>query len=127
MYIEINDTTTLQNIQERFKAYYPWLSLDFFSSPHHRYESSDSRNLLNLGRTLSTIKKTHVSGIFEILPMNRALDLEREFERRFGIGVQVLMKEHDQWKQTTGLDDLTLKELNVLSRNASDEVLMESE
>ena len=42
-------------------------------------------------------------------------------------GVQVLMKEHDQWKQTTGLDDLTLKELNVLSRNASDEVLMESE
>ena len=58
--------------------------------------------------------------VFEILPNYRARDVERAFQEKTAIGIQIMMKGNEGWEQTTGLDDLTLKELNILGRNASD-------
>lgn len=44
---------------------------------------------------------------------------------RFGLSVQILRKEKDNWEQTTGMDDFTLKEINELGRNSSDEFILE--
>ncbi|MDP3128017.1 MAG: hypothetical protein Q8M81_05940 [Sediminibacterium sp.] len=70
------------------------------------------------------IRKTHLSAILEIQPLYKVSAVEREFRERFGLSVQVLSKEKNNWAQAAGLDDLTLKELNELSRNASDEYIL---
>jgi hypothetical protein len=69
---------------------------------------------------MGDIRKTHLSMVFEIQPNDRARDVERAFQDKTAIGIQIMMKGNEGWEQTTGLDDLTLKELNQLGQNASD-------
>jgi glycerol-3-phosphate O-acyltransferase len=125
MYIEINDNSTLREIQQAFNNFYPYLQLEFFLKPHKKYESSPEKNKAYPGETIGDLKQTHVSGVIDIHPWYKASAVEREFLDRFGLSAQILVKENDHWKQTTGLDDFTLKELNELSRNASDEFIVE--
>jgi hypothetical protein len=125
MHIEINDTTTPREIQEVFSNFYPYLRLEFYSKRHKKYEASDSNNLVDANMPVRRYKPTHVSGILEILPSYKVSDVEKEFQQRFGLSVQVLWKKSREWEQTRGGDDFTLKELNEMSRNSSDEFIVE--
>jgi len=125
MHIDINDKTSLREIQEAFSAFYPYLKIEFFSRRHHKYEASDELFLIEPNILIGDIKATHISGVLEILPLSRVFEVEREFQERFGLSVQVFRKEKNSWEQTTGMDDFTLKELNELGRNSSDEFIVE--
>ena len=46
---------------------------------------------------------------------------------RVGLSVQVLKKENEHWEQTSGLDNLSLHDLNILGRNAADEYIVSDE
>ena len=50
--------------------------------------------------------------------------MEKEFQDRIGIEVQIFKKEKDSWEQTTGLDNISIKDLNILGRNSSDEFIV---
>jgi glycerol-3-phosphate O-acyltransferase len=123
MHIEINDNTTLRHIQDVFSDYYPYLQIEFYKKPHKKYEASDSSTLLYSGNTMDDVKKTHVSAVIEIQPFYKVADVEKEFQQRFGLSIQILKKEKDKWEQTTGMDDFTLKELNEIGRNSSDDFI----
>jgi glycerol-3-phosphate O-acyltransferase len=125
MYIEINDQTTLKDIQQAFSNFYPYLKLEFYRSPHKKYEPSPDVAHLSREDTLSNILHTHVSGLLEIRPMYKVAEVEREFQQRFGIAAQILIQERKSWRQTTGMDDFTLKELNEISRSYSDSYILE--
>jgi hypothetical protein len=43
-----------------------------------------------------------------------------QFQQRFGLPVQVLWSDNGTWRETKGMDDLTLMEFNDLGRNSSD-------
>ncbi|HVZ55616.1 MAG TPA: hypothetical protein VG870_03070 [Chitinophagaceae bacterium] len=124
MYIEINDTTRLVDVQAAFSNFYPYLQIHFYRKAHKLYESSDEDDRVSPYLTISQIKKTHASGILEILPLNRVRDVEHEFLSRFGLSVQILRREKQGWVQTTGLDDFSIKEVNELGRNSSDEYIV---
>jgi glycerol-3-phosphate O-acyltransferase len=124
MHIEIHDHTKLREIQEVFSDFYPYLRIEFFREPHEKYESSAENALINPERTVADVKKTHISGLLEILPLNKVSEVEREFTERFGLSVQILRKQNDHWEQSTGADDFTLKELNEIARNSSDEFVV---
>ena len=124
MHIEINDNTTLKEIQDVFNNYYPYLKINFYRKRHKKYEASKETDLINPEHTVGEIKKTHVSGLLEMLPMYKVANVEREFMVRFGLSVQVLKKENNGWVQTTAMDDFTLKEVNEMSRNSSDEFVL---
>lgn len=125
MYIEINDNTTIREIQQAFANFYPFLQLEFFHYPHKKYEASAEKDIIYAGEAIGDVKQTHVSGILDIHPWTKVSAVERELLNRFGLSAQVLIREEDHWKQTTVLDDFTLKELNKISRNASDEFIVE--
>jgi len=125
MYIGINDKTSLREIQEAFSAFYPYLKLEFYSKRHGKYESSDELFLIEPNILIGDIKAAHISGILEMLPLSKVFDVEKEFQDRFGLSVQVLRKEKEFWQQTTGMDDFTLKEANEFGRNSSDEFIVE--
>jgi hypothetical protein len=124
MHIEINDNTTLREIQGAFTDFYPYLQLEFYKHPHKKYEASSERGLIYPGRTIGEIKQTHISGIIEMQPWYKVTSVELEFQNRFGLPVQILRKEKDKWVQTTGMDDFTLKQLNEMGRNSSDEFVV---
>ena len=124
MHIEINDNTTLRYIQEIFSDYYPYLQIEFYNKAHKKYETSDEANLIYPGKTIDEVKKTHLSAVLEIQPLYKVADVEREFQKRFGLSVQVFWKDKDNWQQTTGMDDFTLKELNEMGRNSSDDFII---
>ncbi len=124
MHIEINDNTALREIQQTFSDFYPWLQIEFYNKAHKKYEGSEIANQLHADNSVGEIKQTHVSGLLEIRPSYKVADVEKEFQERFGLSVQIMMKEKGQWVQTTGTDILTLKDINQLSRNASDEYIL---
>lgn len=124
MHIEIDDNTTLLEIQEVFSNFYPYLRIGVYKKPHKKYEALPAGDLVLPLTKVGNIKPTHVYGLLEIQPWYTVAGVEKEFQQRFGLSVQVLRKEKDKWIQTTGMDDFTLKELNELSRNSSDEYIL---
>lgn len=125
MYLEINDTTRIGDIEQVFSNFYPYLQIRFYKRSHEKYEASDEIDLISPEVRVSDIKKTHVSGILEIRPLFTIAAVEKEFLQRFGLSVQILWKENKQWEQTTGMDDFTLKELNEMARSSSDVFILE--
>ncbi|ULQ52477.1 hypothetical protein [Flavihumibacter fluvii] len=120
MFLEINDSTTIKEIQQTFSDFYPYLRICFFKKSHGKYEASDEKKMLSPDQLLGEVRKTHVSALLEIQPGYKVANVEEEFQRRFGLSVQVLKMEKGEWVQTTGMDDFTLKELNEFSRSADD-------
>lgn len=125
MYIELNDNTRLKEIQDVFSDFYPYLQMNFYWKTHEKYETSSMIELVSPDTPIGNLRRTHVSGLLEIQPLNKVADVEREFQQRFGLSVQILRKEKNKWEQTTGMDDFTLKELNEFGRSSSDEFIME--
>lgn len=125
MHIEINDSTSLREIQTVFSAFYPYLKLAFYKKAHEKYAASKAIDCIDPDMHMGDMMQTHVAGLLEILPLSKVADVENEFQRRFGLSAQVLRKTGDGWEQTTGMDDFNLKELNEMGRNSSDEFIVE--
>ena len=125
MHIDINDNTSLLEIQEVFSRFYPYLKLEFYSRRHKKYEPSGKINEIEPNIRIGDIKATHVSGVLEIRPLYKISEVEKEFQQRFGLSVQILRKKNKDWEQTTSMDDFTLKDLNEIGRNSSDEFIID--
>lgn len=125
MHIQLHDDITLKEIKTVFSDYYPFLKLEFYSKPHLLYESSDECDVLPEDKRLKDIKDIHIDGVIDIQPTEKVTDLEFEFQRRFGLPVQVLRLEKGKWTQTTGMDTFTLKDVNQFSKNDSDDDLVD--
>lgn len=124
MHIEINDHTRLSEIAAVFNSYYPFLKITFFHGVHGIYQSSPDDQEIAGNATIGEIKRTHISTLIEIQPWYKVKEVEREFQDRLGISVQIMKKENDHWDQSTGLDMLSIKDLNLMSRNSSDEFIV---
>lgn len=124
MHIEINDKTPLRQIQQVFSDFYPYLKIEFYRRPHKKYEGSEEDFLITPDILIGHIKHTHVSGLLEIRPLYKVADVENEFQQRFGLSVQIFRREKNGWEQTAGTDNFTLRELNEMGRNSSDEFIV---
>ena len=125
MHIDINDKTVLKEIQKTFSDYYPFLLMKFYKKPHNKYEESKQVDELNVEQTVGDILKKSISTHIKLLPLERVSNVENEFQIKIGIPIQILKLENGIWCQTSGLDNLSLKDLNILGRNSSDDFVME--
>ena len=124
MYIEINDKTIIRQIQKKFNLFYPYLQIRFYHSPPGKHEGLADNDLIYAGKSIGEVKQTHISAAIEITPLSKAADVEREFYERFGLAVQIFIKNKADWEQSTGMNQLTLKELNELGRNATGDLII---
>ena len=118
MIIEINDSRTIGDIQEEFSNRFPFLKIEFFQKPHDREDPSNEtpyQKELPLGE----IRQKHAHGIITIDPDNETGAVEKEFERRFGLIVQIYRLQMDRWIQTAGTDILSLSEQNQIARDSA--------
>lgn len=119
MIIEINDSKTIGDIQDKFSTFFPFLKIEFYERPHHWHEGSESKTAFPRDKKLGEIRKNHPHGALEIHSWYRTGDLEQAFHKKFILNVQVLRLHGNHWVQTAGTDKLTLKEQNEIGRNAT--------
>ncbi|MFN4006927.1 MAG: hypothetical protein ACK4HE_05370 [Chitinophagaceae bacterium] len=126
MHIHIHDGISIGQIKQIFNDFYPFLKLEFFREPHARFELSSELSRIPDHITIRNIhKNTKHDGTIEIHPTQTVGNLEKRFQTDFDLPVQVYWIQKGKWVQTDSMDAFTLKEVNELSKNDSDEFLIE--
>ncbi|HPH84037.1 MAG TPA: hypothetical protein PLC48_01210 [Ferruginibacter sp.] len=116
MIIEIDDTKIIGDVQDKFNEFFPYLQLEFYHEPHHWYEGSEERNSIPADSKLGEVRKIHEHGDLEIHSWTKTGDLEEQLKKHFGLFVQVLRRQGDEWLQTIRTDKLSLHDQNELGR-----------
>ena len=118
MTIEISDAKTIQKIQEEFSNRFPFLKLEFFYTPHQSgMPSNETPCAPEL--SLKEIRNKHIYGTITINEHSQTGIIEKEFEQRFGLNVQIYRMQTGKWIQTVGTDILTLKEQNEIASDSA--------
>lgn len=119
MILEISSSKTIGDIRKEFSDCYPFLCIEFFSEPHRVGETTSNENRLPHSKLLSEIFKQHKPGELEIHSRKKTGIVEQEFQKIFGLNVQIFRMQGKNWIQTAGTDELTLDEQNEIGRNAT--------
>jgi hypothetical protein len=112
MNITITADKTLKKISEEFSQKFPNLKLEFYSAPHQVGEKSSLWDKLNLDQPISKVGNF---GHDETLSINghiKVANLEQQFQKLYGIGMQVMRRRGPNWVQTSASDDWTLAQQN---------------
>jgi hypothetical protein len=127
MIIEINDDTTIRQINEKLSAYFPYVQAEFYIKLHKKYGTpgkKEDQAYPCTGNAAEKMGQTHMFDLLEIQPYYKVTEIERAFQQQFGLEARVFRKEMDVRKQITGTGDLTLKELNEMGRSFSEEYII---
>ena len=119
MKLNISPTTTIAAIQEEFQDKYPHLSLRFFQKGHGEHKATHSKFLYNdTGLRLSAISPDLKQGEIDITPTVSTWSVEKTFEEKFGLHVQVFRQQGALWLETSTSDDWTLEKQNRVAYNS---------
>ncbi len=118
MIIEINNSKMVREIQEEFSGKFPFLKLEFFYAPHE-YDEPSLDTPCRPDLVLADIRKRNVYGVISIDSNSVTGAIEKEFEKRFGLNVQIYRRQMDKWIQTVGTDMLTLSEQNEIAKDSA--------
>ena len=108
MLIEIDDSKTIDEIQERFSVCFPFLKVEFYNQPHRWEERSHARHLIEPKSLIRDIRKEHTPGILEIKSWYKTGAVEQLFKKLFGLNAQIFRLEESRCKQSTASDNITL-------------------
>ncbi len=123
MIIEINDNSKIEAVCNAFMQRYPFLKIEFYNQPHGWQESTSYKHLLPHDKTIGEVRNKHNPGALEIHASQKTGIVEQEFNKRFGLNVQVFRRHGDAWVQTAGTDELTLEEQNETGKNATQDMM----
>jgi hypothetical protein len=119
MIVEINNETTIRDVQEVFSTAYPFLKLEFFDKPHSWGEHCVNAHCYDPGFKLFTIEKRAKAPKFiRLSPWEKTGTLEEEFKDLFGLYAQVYRRFGNKWVQTAGTDDLSLSEQDEIGKKS---------
>lgn len=127
MDIQINNHTLLSEIRDAFHKEYPYLTIAFFRHSHDPGAPSPRREQLPYDLSVSDAGDPHRIGELYFTANATVLQLESEFEKEFGLHVQVLRKSLSNWLQITSKDNMTLKQLNEEAAKAPEDAVSEAE
>jgi hypothetical protein len=117
MKLTINDTTTIGQAQEAFRAAFPFLKLEFFHG-----EVSAAKRIASGDALLSSVASKFNAGEMIIHSNEKVSTVERIMQEQFGLNAQVLRKSGKVWLVTTTTDDLSLSEQNKIAQEMNTKV-----
>ncbi len=112
MYLHIKENTALRNIQHIFTKKYPFLKLEFFSSPHPNLKLSLKNQMLNANLAIKQVARKKSSGEVDISENRQVFILEKDFWELFGFAAQVFRRSGNVWIETSLTDNWTLNQQN---------------
>ena len=112
MKITISDKRKVQSIQEDFVEMFPFLKIEFFSSPHKAGAPSPKKLIRHPAATIGDCRSKHNSGSITIIPGMTVAELEQQFSDVYGLSVQIFRQSGKAWLETTVTDKWTLEKQN---------------
>lgn len=120
MNIEINSRKKIAEIQQIFNEEFPYLKIEFFTQPHLKGKATSNKYLVNKLKPLGEFAGVDKTGTIEISGSMKVSELEKIFNDRFGLYVQVYRRSGKIWLETTATDDWTLDTQNEEGRDFTD-------
>ncbi|MGK2861151.1 MAG: hypothetical protein ACSLE0_04420 [Chitinophagaceae bacterium] len=117
MLIEVSKNKTIAELQSDFRRFYPFLRLDFYNNTNGKLGTFLNQKL-NGTMFLDRAGNKREGGI-QLMDSMTIEALEKTFQNRFGMLVQVSRKSGTVWLQTTMTDSWTLKQQNEHGRELS--------
>lgn len=127
MKIDIEDSKTLLEIQQEFSGIFPYLKIEFFSKPHSVGKGTEKKFMRSGQEKLNEVAARVNGKTLDIDPEMSVAELERTFDEKFGLHVQVFRRSGKLWLETTATDDWTLNYQNEQGRELSGSVGNSSE
>lgn len=124
MILEIDDSKTIADLQDKFSMCFPSLKLEFCSKKHKWEEICSERNIIHRNLPIGDIRKTHVPGTIEIKSWHKIGNVEKEFSSMFGLNVQIAYKSGNRWIQTGKSDNITIEMLIKKTSKEQNRVLL---
>lgn len=111
MFLHIEDSMTVEEVQDRFSECFPSLAIAFYSIPHKRFQSSDDQYRYDKKDLIGNIRKNHRKGAMEIKSWYTVARVENELREEYGLNAQIFRLPIDGRPiQTSSSDHLTLQE-----------------
>jgi hypothetical protein len=123
MIVEINDSLSITDIRDAFHAAFPFLDIEFFTTPHRWGKSSSMASKISGDKMIGELRIGQQLASMEIHGWQITGAVEQEFGKIFGLYIQIFRRDGNDWVQTTGTDTRTLEEQNEAGRNASQELM----
>ncbi len=113
MEINIDDNTTIAEIQTEFNKHFPFLKLEFFEyNPLEKMVFTRDNLIIDTKQVLRKIRHIHIPGHINLNGHIKVSSFENNFRENFGLNIQVFRKSGNAWLQTTSTDNWTLAEQN---------------
>jgi hypothetical protein len=126
--IEINPSSTLKNIQEKFSTELPYLKLEFFHKAHRAHEGSPKSDLITDTATKVGALSSLAMDLVLVIHRNMKVgELEKLFEDKLHLHVQVFSKSGKSWLESLHSDDLSLQQLNDRALERNSEIVEDAE
>ena len=97
MNLQIDDSKTIRDLQERFSLSFPGFRIELCNKPHHWEEVCEEGHFLSSMRSLGSVRKIG--------------EIEERFRNLFGLNVQIFFKSNGKWIQTVISDNLTIADV----------------
>lgn len=121
MLIEIDESKTIADIQDRFSLCFPYLKIEFYDVPHHWEKSSPAKHLIDPGAFIKDITKRYSPTVLEIKSWHKTGEVEQMFKRLLGLNAQIFRMQGEHWEQSTKSDRLTLGRQTEIAMNKKPE------
>ena len=111
MELYLSKESKMGAVQAEFSDAFPGLKIAFFSKPHGESKGSSAKFMLqHKDMLLGDISTDLQAGTLAIHPESVVWSVESDFEKVFGLHVQIFRKSGSLWLETSVTDHLTLAE-----------------
>ena len=119
MRLQLTANKTVREIKDAFHEAFPYLKIEFFSTPHQRGEGSLLQQNITPDTLLIDVTGVIKEGYITIEPTITIAELEEQFQYQYSLPIQVFRHSNGVWIETTETDNLTLAEQNEMGLQAS--------
>lgn len=126
--LTIHPNTTLAEIQTNFHTQFPFLKLEFFHHAHQPHQGSEKKDMITDAHIkVGSLTTAAMEVTWQIDPDATIEELEKFFEQKLHLHVQVFYKSHKIWLETLRADTLTLEHLNKRTAEFHAEIISPEE
>ena len=118
MIINITHKTTIRDVQRKIATEYPFVKIEFAVKQKFHRSKSSAKDWYDHDCKLLSIAKKPEKGWVVVHSWHKTFYLKQTFEERFGLHIEVLRRQNDQWVETSGTDIFTLDEQNEKGRKS---------
>src|ERR1035437_4710193 len=101
MEIIITDNKSIKEIQEEFQNTFPYLKIGFFRHVQKNGGAPVKPQPIPDKMTVGMVRHLHTEGPLNIAGSRSVEEIEKDFQDKFGLAVEVFRKSGNMWIETT--------------------------